>query len=98
MIRRDLLPTTLPDLNAAPALAEAAYTPLTEYVRMVEVSRAGLRAPAFGLRRQITDEERQAELARLTLEINALRARAASVGADTLAYLLASAAAEARMR
>ena len=64
----------------------------------VPSTNAGLRAPAFGLRRHITDEERQVELSRLTLEINALRARAASVGADTLAYLLASAAAEARMR
>jgi hypothetical protein len=95
MINRDLPPAAPPRLHEARALAEAGYTPLTEYVRIVELSRAGLRAAASGSRRRITDEERQAELAHLAIEIDVLRGRAAGVGADMLAYLLASAAAEA---
>jgi hypothetical protein len=64
---------------------------------MVELTRAGLRMTATGLNRQLTDDERKAEFAHLTTEIDSLRVRAAGVGADMLAYLLASASVEARM-
>ena len=98
MISRDLPPAAPPDLPEARALAEPGYTPLREYVRMVELSRAGLRGAVSGSRRKIADEERRAELAHLAIEIDVLRVRASGAGADMLAYLLASAAAEARER
>jgi hypothetical protein len=43
----------------------------------------------------MSEVEREAEFAALTMEIDALRARAAGAGADVLARLLGSAAAEA---